>query len=55
MDSALKSTMKHFLILNFRPETSLEEMMEALADLPLMNQPGSAYRYSIGPDVALDW
>ena len=37
----------------FRPETSLEEMMEALADLPLMNQPGSAYRYSIGPDVAL--
>ena len=37
----------------FRPETSLEEMMEALADLPLMNQPGAAYRYSIGPDVAL--
>ena len=37
----------------FRPETSLEAMMIALSDLPLMNQPGSAYRYSIGPDVAL--
>ena len=37
----------------FRPETSLEEMMQALATLPLMNQPGSAYRYSIGPDIAL--
>ena len=37
----------------FRPETSLEEMMTALSTLPLMNQPGSMYRYSIGPDVAL--
>lgn len=37
----------------FRPETSLEEMMTALSTVPLMNQPGSAYRYSIGPDVAL--
>ena len=37
----------------FRPETSLEEMMTALSTVPLMNQPGSTYRYSIGPDVAL--
>ena len=37
----------------FRPETSLEEMMTALSKVPLMNQPGSSYRYSIGPDVAL--
>tara|TARA_Y100000588_G_scaffold347892_1_gene397044 strand:+ start:607 stop:1905 length:1299 start_codon:yes stop_codon:yes gene_type:complete len=37
----------------FRPETSLEEMMTALSTVPLMNQPGSAYRYSVGPDVAL--
>lgn len=37
----------------FRPETSLEEMMTALSTVPLLNQPGSAYRYSIGPDVAL--
>ena len=37
----------------FRPETSLEEMMTALSRIPLMNQPGSRYRYSIGPDVAL--
>ena len=37
----------------FRPETSLEEMMTALSTVPLMNQPGTAYRYSIGPDVAL--
>ena len=33
----------------FRPETSLEEMMTALSTVPLMNQPGSTYRYSIGP------
>ena len=37
----------------FRPETSLAEMMTALSTIPLMNQPGSMYRYSIGPDVAL--
>lgn len=37
----------------FRPETSLAEMMTALASIPLVNQPGSAYRYSIGPDIAL--
>ncbi|NKB32805.1 MAG: serine hydrolase [Pseudomonadales bacterium] len=37
----------------FRPETSLAEMMTALSTVPLMNQPGSRYRYSIGPDVAL--
>jgi len=37
----------------FRPETSLEEMMTALSKVPLMNQPGSSYRYSIGPDIAL--
>lgn len=37
----------------FRPETSLEEMMTALSTVPLMNQPGTAYRYSIGPDVAM--
>jgi CubicO group peptidase (beta-lactamase class C family) len=37
----------------FRPETSLAEMMTALSTVPLMNQPGSMYRYSIGPDVAL--
>ena len=37
----------------FRPETSLEEMMLALSNLPLMNQPGTTYRYSIGPDIAL--
>ncbi|GIT21390.1 MAG: hypothetical protein CM1200mP40_10720 [Gammaproteobacteria bacterium] len=27
--------------------------MTALSTVPLMNQPGSTYRYSIGPDVAL--
>ncbi|MBT8147836.1 MAG: beta-lactamase family protein [Gammaproteobacteria bacterium] len=37
----------------FRPETSLAEMMTALSQIPLMNQPGSQYRYSVGPDVAL--
>ncbi len=37
----------------FNPETSLAEMMTALSRLPLMNQPGSQYRYSVGPDVAL--
>ena len=37
----------------FRTETSLEEMMSALATIPLMNQPGARFRYSVGPDVAL--
>jgi CubicO group peptidase (beta-lactamase class C family) len=37
----------------FSTETSLEEMMTALSNLPLMNQPGSQWRYSVGPDVAL--
>jgi CubicO group peptidase (beta-lactamase class C family) len=37
----------------FSPETSLEEMMTALSKIPLMNQPGAMYRYSVGPDVAL--
>ncbi|MCY4357852.1 MAG: serine hydrolase [Gammaproteobacteria bacterium] len=37
----------------FSTETSLEEMMSLLADIPLMNQPGSQFRYSVGPDVAL--
>ena len=37
----------------FNPDTSLAEMMTALSRLPLMNQPGSQYRYSVGPDVAL--
>lgn len=37
----------------FSTETSLEEMMTALSKLPLVNQPGSQWRYSVGPDVAL--
>jgi len=37
----------------FSPETSLTEMMTALSRVPLMNQPGSQFRYSVGPDVAL--
>jgi len=37
----------------FSTETSLAEMMTALSKIPLMNQPGSQYRYSVGPDVAL--
>ena len=37
----------------FSPETSLEEMMTALSNIPLMNQPGAQWRYSVGPDVAL--
>ena len=37
----------------FRPETSLAEMMTALVSIPLVNQPGLAYRYSVGPDIAL--
>ena len=37
----------------FRPETSLAEMMIALSSIPLVNQPSSAYRYSVGPDIAL--
>ena len=37
----------------FSTETSLTEMMTALSKLPLMNQPGSQWRYSVGPDVAL--
>jgi len=37
----------------FSTETSLEEMMTLLSEIPLMNQPGSQYRYSVGPDVAL--
>ncbi len=37
----------------FSPETSLEEMMTALSKIPLVNQPGAMYRYSVGPDVAL--
>jgi CubicO group peptidase (beta-lactamase class C family) len=37
----------------FSTETSLEEMMTLLSEIPLMNQPGSQWRYSVGPDVAL--
>jgi CubicO group peptidase (beta-lactamase class C family) len=37
----------------FSPETSLTEMMTALSNIPLMNQPGTQFRYSVGPDVAL--
>ena len=37
----------------FSTQTSLTEMMTALSKIPLMNQPGSQWRYSIGPDVAL--
>ena len=37
----------------FSPETTLEEMMTLLSEIPLMNQPGSQFRYSVGPDVAL--
>ena len=37
----------------FSTQTSLTEMMTALSKIPLINQPGSQYRYSIGPDVAL--
>ena len=37
----------------FGTETSLEEMMTALSTIPLVNQPGAMYRYSVGPDVAL--
>lgn len=37
----------------FSTETSLEEMMTLLSELPLMNQPGSQFRYSVGPDVVL--
>ena len=37
----------------FSTETSLEEMMTALSTIPLVNQPGAMYRYSVGPDVAL--
>ncbi len=37
----------------FRPETSLEEMMTALSKVPLQHQPGTIYRYSIGPDILL--
>ena len=37
----------------FSPETSLTEMMTALSRVPLVNQPGSQFRYSVGPDVAL--
>ena len=37
----------------FGTETSLEEMMTALSTIPLVNQPGEMYRYSVGPDVAL--
>jgi len=37
----------------FSTETTLEEMMTLLSEIPLMNQPGSQYRYSVGPDVAL--
>lgn len=37
----------------FSTENSLTEMMAILSNIPLMNQPGSQYRYSVGPDVAL--
>lgn len=37
----------------FSPKTSLAEMMTALSNIPLMNQPGAQFRYSVGPDVAL--
>lgn len=37
----------------FSTQTSLTEMMTALSKIPLMNQPGSQWRYSVGPDVAL--
>lgn len=37
----------------FSTETSLEEMMTLLSEIPLMNQPGAQWRYSVGPDVAL--
>ncbi len=37
----------------FSTDTSLEEMMTLLSEIPLMNQPGSQYRYSVGPDVVL--
>ena len=37
----------------FSTETSLTEMMTALSNIPLMNQPGAQFRYSVGPDVAL--
>lgn len=37
----------------FRPDTSLEKMMTLLSGIPLMDQPGARFRYSIGPDIAL--
>ena len=37
----------------FDNDTDLEEMMEKIASVPLANQPGAQYRYSVGPDVAL--
>jgi CubicO group peptidase (beta-lactamase class C family) len=45
---------EHFVDLGiFSPETSLTEMMTALSQIPLVNQPGAQFRYSVGPDVAL--
>ncbi len=37
----------------YNPDTSLEEMMSALSELPLRFQPGSQYGYAIGHDIAL--
>ena len=37
----------------FSTETSLEEMMTLLSELPLMNQPGEQWRYGVGHDIAL--
>ncbi|MDG2090817.1 MAG: serine hydrolase [Gammaproteobacteria bacterium] len=37
----------------FSTETSLENMMTALSQIPLVYQPGAQFNYSVGPDVAL--
>ena len=45
---------EHFIELGiFSTETSLEEMMTALSQIPLVYQPGQQFSYSVGPDVAL--
>ena len=36
---------------NFAPDHSTKQMVQTLATLPLVNQPGEAWRYSVSTDV----
>jgi hypothetical protein len=37
------------------PNSNLEEMITKLVELPLVSQPGTAWRYSVATDVLAVW